>query len=48
VKALLTGGADIHATAMDEMSSLHFAAQQGHTEVCRVLLNAGVTQILIM
>lgn len=41
VTALIEAGANIHSAAMDDMSSLHFAAQQGHLEVCRELLNAG-------
>ena len=27
--------------ASDDVNALHFAAQKGHLEVCRALLNAG-------
>ena len=37
----MEAGANVHSAAMDDMSSLHFAAQQGHVEVSRALLNAG-------
>ena len=39
---LIKAGANVHSAAMDDMSSLHFAAQQGHLDVCRTLINAGV------
>ena len=42
VQALLEAGADRSAGAMDDMSALHFAAQQGNTEVVKELINAGV------
>lgn len=41
MKHLLAAGAELRAAAMDEMSSIHFAAQQGHTNVCQFLINAG-------
>ena len=47
MQALLEAGADKSAGAMDDMSALHFAAQQGHTEVVKVLVNAGVYPLLI-
>ena len=30
------------AHAMDDMSALHFATQNGHTEVARMLITAGI------
>ena len=42
VEALLKAGCDLKAVAQDETSALHFAAQTGRTDVCRILLNAGV------
>ena len=42
MQALLEAGANKSAAAQDDMSTLHFASQQGHTEVVRMLLNAGV------
>ena len=41
VEALLKAGCDLKAVAQDETSALHFAAQTGRTDVCRILLNAG-------
>ena len=41
MQALLEAGANKSAAAQDDMSTLHFAAQQGHTEVVRTLINAG-------
>lgn len=41
VKLLLEAGANIKAFAMDDMNAMHFAAQKGHAEVVRQLLNAG-------
>lgn len=41
MKTLLELGADANAAAGDDMTSLHFAAQKGHTEVCRLLLGSG-------
>lgn len=41
MEALIVAGANVHSAAMDDMSSLHFAAQQGHLDVCRALLNTG-------
>ena len=46
VQALLEAGADKSAGAMDDMSALHFAAQQGHTEVVKALINAGERSVL--
>ena len=43
MQALLEAGADKSAGAMDDMSALHFAAQQGHTEVVKALIIAGVS-----
>lgn len=43
VKLLLAHGAQVGAAAMDDMNALHFAAQKGHTEAARALLNAGAT-----
>lgn len=40
-EALLKAGCDLKALAQDETSALHFAAQTGRTDVCRILLNAG-------
>lgn len=43
VKALLSApGVQKKVCAMDQMTALHFGAMNGHTEVCRVLLNAGI------
>ena len=39
---LATAGIHAKAKAIDDMTALHFAAQNGHTEVVRMLLNAGV------
>lgn len=41
MKALLEAGADTKVFAMDDMNAMHFAAQKGHAEVVRQLLNAG-------
>ena len=41
VKALLEAGANTKVFAMDDMNAMHFAAQKGHVEVVRQLLNAG-------
>ncbi len=38
---LLELGADANVAAGDDMNSLHFAAQKGHTEVCRLLIGSG-------
>ena len=46
MQALLEAGADKSAGAMDDMSALHFAAQQGHTEVVKALINAGERSVL--
>ncbi len=44
VRLLLAHGCNATATAMDDMNALHFAAQKGHTEIARHLLNAGQSQ----
>ena len=41
MKALLEAGANTKVFAMDDMNAMHFAAQKGHAEVVRQLLNAG-------
>lgn len=41
VEALLAAGADAHAAATDDTSSLHFAAQKGHTDVVKLLMGKG-------
>ena len=41
VQSLLAHKANVKAAAMDDMLPLHFAAQKGHTEVCRHLINGG-------
>ena len=41
VRALVGDGADVHAARGDGMTALHFAAESGHAEVARVLLDAG-------
>ena len=41
MKALLEAGANTKIFAMDDMNAMHFAAQKGHAEVVRQLLNAG-------
>ena len=41
VKALLEAKADVKVFAMDDMNAMHFAAQKGHAEVVRLLLNHG-------
>ena len=41
VKSLLAHKASPKAGAMDDMLPLHFAAQKGHTEVARLLINDG-------
>lgn len=45
VKSLLAHKANPRAGAMDDMLPLHFAAQKGHTEVCRLLINEGALMI---
>ncbi|KAL3500113.1 hypothetical protein ACH5RR_039206 [Cinchona calisaya] len=39
----LCNKADVGAAAMDDMGAIHFAAQKGHTEVVRILINFGVS-----
>ena len=41
VQSLLAHKANVKAAAMDDMLPLHFAAQKGHTEICRHLINSG-------
>ena len=41
MKALLEAGANTKIFAMDDINAMHFAAQKGHAEVVRQLLNAG-------
>ena len=38
LRTLLASGAQALAFAQDDMNALHFAAQKGHTEICRLLL----------
>jgi len=33
---------NVKARAQDETNALHFACQKGHTEVARLLINAGI------
>lgn len=43
VKALLAAPSiRVKAKAVDDMSALHFAAQNGHLEVARMLITAGL------
>ena len=43
VKALLAApGIKVKAKAVDDMTALHFAAQNGHTEAARMLITAGL------
>ena len=47
VKSLLAHKANPRAGAMDDMLPLHFAAQKGHAEICRLLVNEGaLNQVL--
>jgi hypothetical protein len=41
VKLLLANNANPKAAAIDDVNALHFAAQKGHLEVMRQLINAG-------
>ena len=43
MKALLLAGCDLNAVAQDDTSALHFAAQTGRTDICRILITAGKT-----
>ena len=45
VKLLRAHGSQATAAAMDDMNALHFAAQKGHVEVVRLLLNAGAVAV---
>jgi len=38
---LLAHQANVQLGAQDDFNALHFAAQKGHTEMCRILVNAG-------
>lgn len=40
-KLLMAHGCSPTYAAMDDMNALHFAAQKGHTEICRTLITAG-------
>jgi len=46
VKLLLSHKCNIKRCAMDDMNALHFASQKGNTEILRLLITAGVWQIL--
>jgi ankyrin repeat protein len=41
LKLLLAHGASATEAAADDMGPIHFAAQKGHTEAVRHLINAG-------
>jgi len=41
VKQLLALGCPVSSAAADDMNALHFAAQKGHAETVRHILNAG-------
>ena len=41
VSILLDGGADVHAKGEEECTALHFAAKDGHDDVCHNLLESG-------
>jgi ankyrin repeat protein len=41
VKLLLANQCNVKAAAADDVNALHFAAQKGHVEVMRHLINAG-------
>ena len=43
VKALLNAKADVKVFAMDDMNAMHFAAQKGHADVVRLLINHGAS-----
>lgn len=32
----------LQACANDDVNALHFAAQKGHKEICRLLINKGI------
>ena len=43
VRVLLSApGVRVKEPAVDNMTALHFAAQNGHEEVCRLLITGGV------
>jgi ankyrin repeat protein len=46
-KLLLASGANVHASASDDMNALHFAAQKGYTEIAEMLLIAGGATMLL-
>ena len=41
VRALVRDGADVNAARGDGMTALHFAAERGHADVARALIDAG-------
>ena len=41
VNALLSSGADMELRDCDGFSALHFAAREGHEEICKRLLSEG-------
>ena len=41
VSILMDGGADVHAKDEEECTALHFAARNGHDDVCHNLLESG-------
>ena len=41
VSILLDGGADVHSKDEEECTALHFAAKDGHDDVCHNLLESG-------
>lgn len=42
MRALLSApGVRVKEPAVDNMAALHFAAQNGHAEICRLLITAG-------
>ncbi len=45
VQSLLAHKANVKAAAMDDMLPLHFAAQKGHAEICRHLINGGALRL---
>ena len=41
VSILLDGGADVHSKDEEECTALHFAAKDGHDDICHNLLESG-------